>query len=360
MAQLINGPKRWKQFVKSSLYDLQDPTFLTFDLDFYLDSPDTSSVEDGLYWDGLFRDPHIADETLNVIYDQVEWSAVDWLMKYGSTSTLLAATNLVMAKIKLKELQQAPWYFQSIVGIDSLWKALSRVKEGDKKAEITINCIDSIQQPLLQFAEYYRKAIYDQQRLSYTLPDNLRTFNMSITLYEIRDIKDDYGRLTNGLHQLRFKLRKCEFDFDQFLSSPSISEFKAFTSEQSFATSFKIKVGWVEEESESSIESDYHSLGIFSGIANSLEGRAQRFLSSIVSLPARVIGDITNQIQTSLENIIGQNVYDRSTEVISTNSLFGRTSPVGPNISSLIGDDVYPGKIKLPTVNNGDLGDVYP
>ena len=43
MAQLINGPKRYKQFVKSALNDVQDPVFLTFDLDFFPNQADTKS-----------------------------------------------------------------------------------------------------------------------------------------------------------------------------------------------------------------------------------------------------------------------------------------------------------------------------
>lgn len=358
MAQLINGPKRWKQFIKSSLYDLQDPTYLTFDLNFHLDEPYNGHSLDGLYWDSLFRHP-LWEKGANNKFNQIEWSAYDWLTEYGSDWTVNHAEKLLKARKKLKQLQDSPWYFQSIIGIDSLWKAGSRVKEGDKKSEITITCNESIQQPLLQFAEYYRQAIYDQDRLSYTLPDNLRTFTLTITLYEIRDIRDDYGRLKTGLHQLRYVLRQCEFDFDQFLSNPGISEFKAYTTDQPFNTSFKIKVGWVNEESESSTESNYHSLGIFSGIANSLEGRAQRFLSSAISLPARVIGDITNQVQTGLENLTAENVYDRSTQVLGTDKIFGRNSPVGPNVASLIGDDVYPGSPTRDIINNGDLGDIY-
>lgn len=359
MAQLINGPKRWKQFVKSSLNDLQDPVFLTFDLDFFPVRDTSGADATVLFWDGLFKDSDIED-TGNM-YHRVEWSAVDWLRMYGSPWTKTNWTSLQIAKDQLQQLMDSPWYFQSITGLDSLWKAASRVKEGDKKAEITINCIDSIQQPLLKFAHNYRMAIYDQDRMAYTLPDNLRTFDMTITLFEIRDIRDDRGRLTNGLFQIRYRLQRCEFDFDQFMSGPTMTELKAYTSEQPFTTSFKIKAEWVKEEVEYSSESDYHGLGIFSGLASTLEGRAQRFLSSAASLPGRIIGDLTNQLQTKLETALSQNVYNRSNEVLSTNRIFGRRSPVGPGGGGLgVKDDVYPGTDTKPELNGGDLGDIYP
>jgi hypothetical protein len=359
MAQLINGPKRWKQFVKSSLNDIQDPVFLTFDLDFFPPGHNRTATNDGLYFDGLFKksDPKAAAGTANE-YNLVEWAAIDWLFAYKSPWTKNNIEALGNATVLLKRLQESPWYFQSIMGVDQLWKAASRVKEGDKKVEITINCIDSIQQPLLKFAESYRRAVYDFDRLCYTLPDNLRTFDMTITLFEIRDINNSSGNLEDGLHQLKYRLQRCEFDFSDILSGTT--EIKAYTEDKPFTTSFKIRAAWVLEESEASTESNYHSLGIFSGLASSLEGRAQRFLQSAARLPARIIGDLTNQLQTKLETALGQNVYNRTTEVLGTNQIFGRTSPVGQGGGSVVNDDVYPGVDVKAVINDGDLGDVYP
>lgn len=369
MAKLINGPKRYKQFVKSSLSDLQDPIFLTFDLDFFPNqaNPEStwiptapSATGDGLFWDNLFRPARKATE-INSTYVNVEWSAQDWLATYGSPWTEKNSGFLGTAIEKLRKLQESPWYFQSIQGVDQLWKAAMRVKEGDKKAEITINCIDSIEQPLLEFAEFYRRAVYDSDRLCYTLPDNLRTFDMTITLFEIRDINDRSANLEDGLHQIRYRLQRCEFDFSDTLGGPtSGSEIKAYIEDKPFTTSFKIKAGWVLEEFEQSTDSDYHSLGIFSGLASSLEGRAQRFLSSAARLPARLIGDITNQLQTGLETALAQNVYNRSTEVLGTDQIFGRRSPVGPVGGQGVRDDVYPGTDTNKIIRDGELGDVYP
>ena len=369
MAQLINGPKRYKQFVKSALSDVQDPIFLTFDLDFFPNqaTPDSdwvstvpSTTGDGLFWDNLLR-PARKGTDVNSKYVNVEWSAQDWLNTYGSSWTEKNGLFLGTAISQLRKLQESPWYFQSIQGVDQLWKAAMRVKEGDKKAEITINCLDSIEQPLLKFAEYYRRAIYDSNKMCYTLPDNLRTFDMTITLFEIRDINDRSANLASGLHQIKYRLQRCEFDFSETLGGPtSGSEIKAYTEDKPFATSFKIKAGWVIEESESSTDSDYHSLGIFAGLASSLEGRAQRFLSSAARLPARIIGDLTNQLQTGLETSLSENVYNRSTEVLGTDQVFGRRSPVGPTGGQGVNDDVYPGIDKNKIIKDGDLGDVYP
>lgn len=358
MAQLLNAPRRWKQFIKSSVSDLQDPVFLTFDLDFFPDNDRTMPDQTNLYWNSLWADSN--NEGGMSMFKEAEPAAVDWLMQYGSPWTEKAGNSLVAAKTILLQLQDSPWYFQSIAGIDSLWKAASRVKDGDKKAEITINCFDSIEQPLMQFAQNYRTAIFDQDRLSYTLPDNLRTFDMILTLYEIRDIRDDKNRLVKGLYQVRYRMKRCEFDFDLFLSGPTMTEVKAYTIDQPFNTSFKIKCEWVIETAAHTVIEDYQSLGIFSSLANSLEGRAQRFFSTLESVPSRLIGDLSNKLQTGLENTVSQNVYNRSNEVLSTNRILGRRSPVGPSAGSAINDDVYPGSNTKPQINNNDLGDVYP
>ena len=377
MAQLT-GERRWKQFVKSSLNDVQDPLFLTFDLDFF---PATKATwnNDGLSFDQLFRPPLLGGSTSGTAtqnpYQNVEMSAIDWLMNYKSEWTVKNIGYLERAIAQLQLLQECPWYFQSISGVDQLWKAASRVKEGDKKVEITINCLDTIQQPLLKFAYAYRRAIYDSDRLSYTLPDNLRTFDMTVTLFEIRDIVDRGQNLSGSdgktrLYQITYRLQRCEFDFSETLGGQnSGAEIKAYTEEKPFATSFKIRAEWVTEEAEYTTDSDYQSLGIFSGIATNLSNRAQRFLSSAARLPGRIIGDLTNQLQTTLETAVAENVYNRTTEVLGTNSLFGRRSPVGPGTASIVGNDIYPGSVKLaggsdydpkPSSGAGALGDVYP
>jgi hypothetical protein len=351
----VRGPNRRNQFIKSSVSDIQDPVFLTFDLDFF---PPTNNHPKGdiLGFNSLF------EETTPAIYSNdyqvVEWPSYKWLKTYGSPWTNANAGRLLTAKQRLKELQESPWYFQSISGVDQLWKSASRIKEGDKKVEITVNCLDTIQQPLLRFAEDYRRAVYDFDRLCYTLPDNLRTFDMEIKLFEIRHLNENSAdELSNGLHQVIYRLRRCEFDFSEILNGPTSGEFKAYTEDKPFTTSFKIKAAWVDESSEWTTENDYQSTSIFAGVLNSLSGRGQRFLQSAARLPGRLVGALVTDLQTSVENITAENVYNRVTEVGSTDSILGRRSPVGPGAASLIGDDVYPGEYSPAKVS--DLGKVY-
>ena len=385
------GPRKWRQFIKSSVDDLGDPVFLTFDIDFFA-VPTQHPFGDGMYWDSLFKnqfsDRGVGTGPLETTfqYGNVEWPAYDWLTEYNSAwggikttatvdrthGTNGAALDLLTANNILEDLQGKPWYFQSISGVDQLWKAISRVKEGNMPVEITVGCIDSIEQPILKLAQHYRGAIYDGDRLCYNLPDNLRTFSVTITLFEVRDLLNSQNRLNqadlssnsqpptyleNGLHQVRFHLHRCEFDFSDTLGAGG-SEFKAYTEEKPFTTSFKIKAGWVTEEATSTNIDDYYSLSIFSGLNDAIVGKANRFVQSALGFPERILGNVSEQIQTALIKPVLGNVYNNVNEVGNANSLF-RRSPVGPKTTEQVGDTSggYGGTFTKPPVKN--LGKAY-
>jgi hypothetical protein len=353
----LKGQKNYQHFIKSSVSDIQDPTFLTFHLDFF---PVVNSHPKGdiLAFNSLFKPSETSPGSIySNEYQMTEWPAYDWLVRYGSPWTNANASGLLEANKILKELQDSPWYFQSIVGVDQLWKSASRVKEGDKKVEITISCLESIKQPLIRLAQGYRKAIFDSDRLCYTLPDNLRTFDMQIMLFEIRDLGQSFDALDTGLHQTIFTLRRCEFDFSNIMDGSGTGEFKSYTDEKPFTTSFKIRAAWVDETTVANSDDDYYGTSIFAGVANTLTGRGQRFLQSASRLPGRLFGAILNDLQTSVENLVSENVYNRVTEVGSTDSILGRRPVVGPGATSLIGDDIYPGEYSPEKVS--DLGNAY-
>jgi hypothetical protein len=380
---LINGPRRWKQFVNSATDGVQDPVYLTFALDFFpggdMDIAYDYTGGDKIFFDSLFRiatNLNAADSLNNTL----EWSTHAWLSYYGSpwttsaggsdvNSKISAAGHLLAARTLLVQLQSSPWYFQSIVGVDQLWKAQSQVKEGHKKIELTVNCLDSVKQPLLKLAEHYRRAIYDFDKLCYTVPDNMRTFNMKLKIYEVRDLLDRTAALDstggyqdivnqpwldNGLHQMIYSLHQCEFDFSDILGGPTNTEYKAYTEEKPFSTSFKIKAGWVREESVSTAVEDHQGLGIFSGVMETMEGRANSFLQNAIGIPQKILGNITNQFQTQLETKVMGNVYNNAN---NPGPIIGRVSPVGPSVQNLVNSNAFPAKTKAEEVN--DLGNIY-
>ena len=356
---LITGTKRWKQFITASTDGVQDPIYLTFALDFFPPTLKSHPKGDNIYWDTLLR-VESNPKDMASLNSTFEWSTHAWLDRYGSDWTNgnpnngvpSAAGHLLAMIVLLNQLQSSPWYFQSILGVDQLWKGATQIKAGAKPVEITVNCIDSIKQPLLRMAEHYRRAIYDFDRVSYTVPDNMRTLNMEIKIYEIRDIIDRTSALDqsgsyqnvntqpwleDGLHQMIFHLHQCEFDFSDILGGPTNTEFKAYTEERPFSTSFKIKSAWVEERSVSSLVEDHQGLGLFAGVLDTMSNKANAFLKSAIGIPQQILGNITNGLQTSLENQVMGNVYNNS-----TGPSFNRVSPVGPTSKNLIGTNAYP------------------
>ena len=399
-------PTKVDSFIKSSVADFNDPVFLTFHLDFF--PVRTTFQNDGIYNDNLLIGPAMLFGTeSNISADRfieeptngptnrlVEYSAYQWLTDYygGYTVPATIGSNLTPSLCLancitgLLDLQSSPWYFQSVQGISDLWKTTHRVKEGNKKATLTFNCLESIRQPLTDIAENYRYAVYDNDRLAYRLPDNLRWFDMEIWLIEIRDIvdhgtkglfgggtEDDFYQydssknLVRGLKTIRFRLKQCEFDFAEFLGGTGQTEFKASTEDKPFSPSFKVNVGWVEQVAVPVSEAnDVHKSGLLTGAFNALSNRLSNVLSSITRLPGAIAGSVLNDIQTGIEGTALGNVYEEGglngiSGAINKfgASITGRQAPVGPPIADLTGTRALPKPEETPIVL-GNLGDVYP
>lgn len=411
-------------FVKSSVSDIQDPVYLTFDVNFWPvmelfpaydgfhnspllrmppgsipDSQHTDPTAISPYMGNVFgNDPYGATANQNSPYRVTEFLAYDWLKTYYGPNykELLRnkpspASALRQMIIDLMDVQDSPWFFQSIAGIPDLWKQAHRVKEGNMKAALTFNCLESVRQPMTSIAQNYRWAVYDEDRLSYRLPDNLRWFDMEIRLLEARNIvdhvsrnsflglggnngieffvRDSEGNITQGIKIISFKCKMCEFDFSDFLSGGGTqNEFSVVTPDKPFTPSFKVNVGWVinERMSDEDIELMRQS-HLVVGALNALNRRLSNTLSAINNLPNSMVGSITNRIQTTIEKAALGNVYDPlSLNGISGAinqfgaALTGRVSPVGPSPAPLTGSRTYPDPVPPRTVKSDALGDIYP
>jgi hypothetical protein len=398
-------------FVKSSIADLQDPVFLTFEIDFFPVSDDYPRY-DGLYNSNLLIPPADVDsldktfptrsrppvEILGGGGNQtVEYSACDWLDEYYGPNYAKALSNWQPHPGKamrnvitgLLEVQSSPWYFSSIQGIGDLWKQSYRVKEGDNKATLTFNCLESIRQPLTRIAENYTWAVYDSDRRAYRLPDNLRWFDMEIKLIEARNLvdharndsiisfgrnddlklfqRDSAGNVTKGIKVISFRCKMCEFDFSEFLSPAGVTEFTAATPDKAFSPSFKVNVGWVIHEEMLDTDAELiRKSSLLTGALNALSNRLSNTLSVISNVPNAIVGSVANRIQTIAENRVIGNVYDP--DVISraagaatdfASGLTGRRPPVGPILADLRNTRVYPQSAPAERVNGTGIGDAY-
>ena len=331
LATPINGINRNNQFIKSAMDDLQDPLFLTFKLDFF---PERESYPrgDGLANSGLLKQPGKFDEVAKDEFKvdaTVEYSAQDWLQKYYGNSYLNEINPsqphpyeaLYKFREGLRKLQDMPWYFQSIGGIGDLWKASHNVATGKKDTMLQINCLESVMQPLTDIAENYRYAIYDQARVSYRLPENLRWFDLVINLVEIREIvdrggnifqTDSKGNVLEGLKVIQFRCKMCEFDFSDFLSPTGALDFYTYTTiDKPFYPFFKIKVGWVNQEEVSLQDAaDLKTIGLFSGLSNIVGNRINRFIQGAGRLPGQLIGSVINPLTSGLLGSAFGNAYE--------------------------------------------------
>jgi hypothetical protein len=172
--------------------DLQDPTFLSFKLDFF---PDLgySTPEDMYSTGGLFRP--IGTNTLDsyTFYD----SAAEYLARIGSP----ARQNYLEIFIKmLYDIQtKAPWYFQSIAGAGDLYKIDPAINFRGKDKVLTVECLESIDLRVSLLADLYRNLAFDMQGMREVLPINLRTFNMNLHVLEFRKFNTTFGIIADSI-----------------------------------------------------------------------------------------------------------------------------------------------------------------
>lgn len=265
-------------FRKGYLIDAYDqPTFLSFALDFRFEATDTL-VRDLLWASPLFEKGEAGNT----------YSAQTYL---GSIGHKDKEANLKQFKSILEYLTlSAPWYFQEITGLDKLWTSATDMKGANKSkdAVLTIKTLEALDLRMAEIANLYRTSIYDKQSMRERVPDNLRWFSVDIYIAEARNIRyqplqsasgitgalgintGGINRVATGLTSalgalspeldlgspmkqfgfIKFKCRQCEFDFsDSFPGGQSLSVGLENTTKPNEGK-FKIKVGYFEEESE--------------------------------------------------------------------------------------------------------------
>jgi hypothetical protein len=269
-------------FRKGFFLDPYDqPTYLTFALDFRFEGLDVDSLAD----DGLWKSPLFEKGSKNNWY-----SAQTHL---GSLGYKDKEAGLAKFKSILEYLTfNAPWYFQSIQGLSKLWGNATDMTTAykGKEAILTIETLEAIDLRITEIASLYRSAVYDKVYMRELVPDNLRWFCVDIYVAEARNIRYNpagsfsnmtsaLGIDTSGLNRtltdasaglgsllgnqqldqsnpmkqfgyLKFKCRQCEFDFsDTFVGGDTMDVATGKIKEPN-GGKFKIKVGYFEEESE--------------------------------------------------------------------------------------------------------------
>lgn len=356
-------PSKINRFRKGSINSNEDPVYLTFFMDFDPATTETSHpAGDTFKFNSLLTDMDSASHSWDItkVPQVLEISALEYLSRLenimpsgdgSSSADLLRRFQIILNNTY----SAAPWYFQSISGISDLWKIATSTTDVNKKITLTVNCLESVDLRILQMADYYRKAVYNTETRSYKLPENLRMFSFDLYLFEIRNLKDfsafskSTSEFTGGNHYVKFKCKMCEFDFSETLAGGNTPiDMKSYTEDKPFSTSFKIHVNWVREDSIYQdvdlikLDPAAPNFGIFNGAVNSLVNQGRRQLTNLTRIPARIVGAVVNELQTTVTNAVLGNAYSgQRRDIINIDPTVqtigqvfegpgGRVSPRGP------------------------------
>ena len=189
--------------------DFDEPTYLSFKLNFYSDERLTDEMTYDTLPQALFTPPNLPDGNP---YDRwMDWTTDDELReiiadyqydpesfiqdrKYSAFNYLLDRNEDFRAFLLAKflkgwaELQeQYQFYFQSVSGLDKLLESNpSRGSKLSKDTVVTIECLEAIDQRVKYLLSLYKAAAWDDEYQRWILPDIYRYFKMDIFISEIR------------------------------------------------------------------------------------------------------------------------------------------------------------------------------
>jgi hypothetical protein len=178
----LGSLERYRKGLQSNYGKYNDPTYLGFVL--------------------MFNDNDVNKSPLLVRDDNGEQigSALNYLKSIGDSQRfeylkafqkLLFDTNYWM-----------PWFWQTIGGVDTIWdyKNLKDPYKGGDSSILTIDTLESVDMRVTAMMDLYRRSCFDYNNRREILPDNLRMFEVTIFIQEIRNIQVDYGTIGNALN----------------------------------------------------------------------------------------------------------------------------------------------------------------
>jgi hypothetical protein len=333
MHNFVGINDKMRNFRKGTFLDAFDePTYLTFALDFKFEDNGSDSMsmvdELSLSQSPLFNyRPDLGSEQNN---------AIQFLMNrgFGPQADGLATFREILRYLTFN----APWYFQSISGVDKMFEAATDQKKGWKAKGITltVETLEALDLRMTEIAALYRNAIFDNKNRRERVPDNFRWFSVDIYIAEFRNLRyrlpgqsqqiaqslgvntaaigniiGGGNLITNVMDQfgyIKFSCRQCEFDFSK--STPFKSKINVGgENRDQEANSFGIKVGWFDEEYKFSDGTKIFDDNVKTEIRNpwgskSLATTAQNAGSFLSGLP--VVGDDIAKVGQKVKDGLSQ------------------------------------------------------
>jgi hypothetical protein len=243
-----------------------EPTYLTFALDFKFEHIPAN-----------FSDAEVLLSNSPLFDSTGSQSAINYLINRGYHPQ---ADGLATFREILRYLTfQAPWYFQSITGLTSLYEQNTDMKLGMKAKGVVleVDTLEAVDLRMFELAGLYRNAILDLKHRRERVPDNLRWFAVDVYVAEFRNLRyripgvgqgaanaigvntGAIGNIIGGGNMIsnvmeqfgyvKFECRQCEFDFSDTL--PTTKTIKVGgNGRESESNGFRINVGWVSEEAK--------------------------------------------------------------------------------------------------------------
>jgi hypothetical protein len=110
--------------------------------------------------------------------------AYNYLISIGETERAAYLKKFIeVFKFMLNDM---PWYFQTIDGLDEAWKR--DFNSPRVHGELTIGCLDDITFKMTGLIDLYRKACFDWANTREVVPHNLRKFGLMVYVHEIKMI----------------------------------------------------------------------------------------------------------------------------------------------------------------------------
>lgn len=349
MYNFINVEEKAHQFRRGyansdGLGAREDPTFLTFSLDF---------ITEPVFYEGvrLYNSPLFIDES-----ETTEYSAIKYLMKRSRKRE--AELLRKFREILIYTTQNTPWFFQAVSGVKDLWTASTNTNNPYKGADksLEIECLEAIDLRITYLADLYRKAVYDEVYMREKLPQNLRYFESDLYVSEFRNIRSivdalddvrstfserDAGEISapqdliteinKNVSMMKFNMHFCEFDFSE---STPFDSLNVHTPEMS-NNMFRILPNyWIEkhdfklfdvptgdafsdistkQEFEQRVAEHYANRGGFEPLetaVSSLQNQLGRLTDRISRIPSNIYGALEDAAQDILVGDSLGNVYN--------------------------------------------------
>jgi hypothetical protein len=187
-----------KGLQRASKYN--DPTYLGFLLLFDYTTPQEQSYNGGSPL--LAGSPGPAPTGEASGWETKPGTALDYLKRCGEYQRMhyLNAFITTLSVVNKK----MPWYWQEMEGLDNAWKYkhFEDPYIGGDEAMIKINCLESIDLIITHLMDLYKKAVYDFDNRRIIIPENLRKFQVTVYVEEIRKFQIDkafLAKLGGGL-----------------------------------------------------------------------------------------------------------------------------------------------------------------